>query len=606
MDALLQRQLSAALAAGLAAAALACALRGRSAGGSDQEEAAPKPSDLTRGYATEPAVVAVSSTPQSSPQKLAAVQPGPETASPAASESQSAPTPLRTISDKPAETASEVADEETAAAAETATPTSPGATDADTATAAAAENETRPLLKARPELIISPTVETAAEGALSSETRVPDSVRTVDLFEEAESQPYQHGTPAPVKCPASEPQPDTLDSVVLPPYKSSTVGIYQPNSMNPSLNVSVSSMNDSSFTAAAKQSFLDGILSDSDDEEEREQSSPQPASTTSSASIDRGGFSPWEAKTKGGNHSEVTDNEDDQDAAAPSPGPTETSFEWPPSNGWGTPDAPTADTAAPAEGGRPHMGGGFPKPLGDTSGTTNVKQLLYERGVAIDTAVEASAAGKFRNVAEVLASSTTQVDFEHVLSAVQEQQRIKAAELQRRQQRLQTRQSKKAMQQNNPEQAADRFQQQLASMLSEARSNAKRNAEATATAFRDLPEFPEEESDDEEYRPTAADLAADAADAATNALEGTVPELPAVKCNSTARSTENKPGKRPNKKKARKRGKAKAKAAAAADDATGDDGKENRVTLTTSKGKSVVIGNRAKQQGRRIRAHNYR
>jgi hypothetical protein len=60
-------------------------------------------------------------------------------------------------------------------------------------------------------------------------------------------------------------QPDTLGDFVLPPYKA-PVGIEQRNSVTPSLDTSVSPMNDGLSTAGAKQSFLDGIISGSDDE----------------------------------------------------------------------------------------------------------------------------------------------------------------------------------------------------------------------------------------------------------------------------------------------------------------------------------------------------
>ena len=109
------------------------------------------------------------------------------------------------------------------------------------------------LVDTRPALVVSPTAEAKADaeaaaeataGVLSSGAMIPDSVRTVDLFDEVESeQAYQHGTPAPIERPAeAQCQPDTLGDLVLPPYKE-TAGIYQPNSVNPSLDPSVRSMN---------------------------------------------------------------------------------------------------------------------------------------------------------------------------------------------------------------------------------------------------------------------------------------------------------------------------------------------------------------------------
>lgn len=560
MDAVLQRQLGAALAASVCVGLAVCALRGRSEsasaddGGKREESAVRKTADGPRGHAAEPTAVG-----KPSPIEPADVCPGVGTFP---------PTPA------PAD-----ADSSQTEAAHAAIPPSPAHSIADAGETKTAEADHSPLVNTRPALIVSPTAEAEADAeaaaeataaVLSGGAMIPDSVRTVDLFDdEVESQQaYQHGTPAPIEHAAEAPsQPDTLGDLVLPPYKQA-MGIYQPNSVVPSLDTSVSSMNDSSFTAGAKQSFLDGIISGSDDEDE------QPS------------LQPPESQT------EVADKEDTQDTVAPSPGAADASFEWPPSNGWGTPDPPSAEKSA-----RPHVGGGTPKPLGDNSCTDNVKEILYQRGAAIDAAVEASAAGKFRNVAEVLASSTTQGDFQRVLAAVQEQQRAKALELKRRELTLQVMQHKKEARQKHQEQVPDQFQTHLASMLSAARNNAKRSAE-TGIAFRDLPEFPDEESDDDEYRPTAAELAAHSADAELNRLEGTVPEAPARSAPVIQTKPTSTTGKRANKKKARSQRPQKAAAAAPA------AGKENRVTLTTSTGKSVTTEKRATRQGRRVRARN--
>jgi hypothetical protein len=443
-------------------------------------------------------------------------------------------------------------------------------------------------------LVVSPTAEAeAAVDDLLSGAMVPDSVRTVDLFEDAETQQeYRHGTPAPaardeladLDGPPSAVAVDdlaTLDGLSLPPYQPSPAA--DPAAL---LNASSSTMNDSSFTAGAKMSFLDGIISGSDDEDEGANDEAQAGQTLA-------------------NQSEVADAEDAQDTAADnpaaSPSPADASFEWPPSNGWGTP--------APVEQSRPHLGGTTPKPLGAESeqSSTDVKQILQERGAAIDAAVEASAAGKFRNVAEVLASSTTNAEFRQVLAAVQEQQKLKESELRRRQQALQALQH----QQKARAQASGDFQNQLASMLGEARSKAAGRVAVAETAFRDLPEFGEEdESDDEEYRPSAQELAADAADAAANGLKGAVPEKPPRRAPvvgqlpaqpKPASSTAGNPGgRRPNKKKARK------KAKNATVIATAVSGKENAVTMTTSTGKSVKAGGkrRARKQPRAAKAQN--
>eukprot|EP01043_Picozoa_sp_COSAG02_P067512 COSAG02_NODE_10879_length_1839_cov_1.233333_1_plen_392_part_10 len=391
MDAVLQRQLGAALAASVCVGLAACALRGRSESastdGAGREESAEvqKTGDATRGDAAEPEAVGLASPPPPLSMETSAVCPSADTCP---------PTPDATAAD-PSQTEATLAE----------IPPSPAADAEETNTT---EADCSPLVETGPALVVSPTAEAEADaeaaaeataGVLPSGAMIPDSVRTVDLFDEVEpQQAYQHGTPAPIEREAQS-QPDTLGDLVLPPYKAS-VGIYQPNSVNPSLDTSVSSMNDSSFTAGAKQSFLDGIISGSDDEDE--QPSLQPPET----------------------QSDVADKEDARDTVAPSPGPADASFEWPPSNGWGTPDPPSAEKST-----RPHVGGGTPKPLGDNSSNQNVKEILYRRGAAIDAAVEASAAGKFRNVAEVLASSTTQADFKRVLAAVQEQQRSKASEL---------------------------------------------------------------------------------------------------------------------------------------------------------------------------------
>ena len=546
MSTVLQRQLGAAVVAGVCVGLAACALRGRNGSdGTGDEEPVPNPAEDTRANDAEPTAAKASI-----PAHTLSVQLGNKA----------------TDTEIPLSPAATSADEETDKDEETDEETS--------------ETSSCVPIITRPSLLLSPTAEAAAEaeadavaettaGVLPGGTMVLDSVRTVDLFEELESQEvYHHGTPAPLERSAeTQAQPDTLADLALPPYKLSTVGICHPNLVNPYLDVSVSSMNDSSFTAGAKQSFLDGIISGSDDEDEQP---PQ-------------------------NQSEVADKEDIQDSAARSPGIVDASFEWPPSNGWGTPDPPSAATGT-----RPRLGGGTPKPLGDHSCAANVKQLLYERGAAIDAAIEASAAGKFRNVAEVLASSTSEADFRHVLAAVQEQQRAKASDLKRRQQTLKAMQQKNTSQQENQERAADQFQQQLASMLSEARNNAKCPA-VTETAFRDLPDFPDEESDDDEYHPTAADLAADAADAATNGLEGTVPESPVRRAPVVQTKPSWQAGKRPNKKKARKKMQADAAPAAPANSGAG---KENKVTLTTATGKSVTTGKRATRQGQRLRARN--
>jgi hypothetical protein len=566
MNTVLQRQLGAALAAGVCVGLAACALRGRNGSArAGDEKALPKLPDeytsaalVTRANMAEPTAA------------KAAI----EDAKKEATDTEIPMSPANMAEPTAAKAPIEDAENE---ATDTEIPMSPAVTCADEDTQPSESSSDVPIIT-RPALLLSPTAEAAAEAEAVAETTagvmpggamIPDSVRTVDLFEEVESrQVYQHGTPAPLERSAeTQAQPDTLADLTLPPYKLSTVGIYQPNSVNPYLDVSVSSMNDSSFTAGAKQSFLDGIISGSEEEDEQP---PQ-------------------------NQSEVADKEDIPVSAARSPGVVDASFQWPPSNGWGTPDPPSAATGA-----RPHLSGGTPKPLGDQSCATNVKQLLYERGAAIDAAIEASAAGKFRNVAEVLVSSTSEADFRHVLAAVQEQQRAKASELKQRQQTLQAMQQKNTSQRKNQEQAADQFQQQLASMLSEARNNAKWPV-VTETAFRDLPEFPEEESDDDEYHPTATDLAADAADAATNGLDGTVPELPVRRAPVVQTKPTWQGGKRPNKKRARKR--TQADAAPAAPTKCGA-GKENRVTLTTATGKSVTAGKRATWQGQRLRARN--
>ena len=386
---------------------------------------------------------------------------------------------------------------------------------------------------------------------------VPDSVRTVDLFDENE-QEYQHGTPAPqVQNTAAESPAATLSGLSLPAYVAAP-----PADLSALLNVSNSTLNDSSFTAGAKNSFLAGIYTDSEgeeEEEEEEEPAEEDAQDAPSAA--------WQADAEADDISLTNTSAAPVTVANPaySPALSDKSFDWPSSNGWGTPQAPSPQV-------RPHAGGGTPKPLGASTSEPSVKQILRERGAAIDAAVEASVSpGKFLTVQDVLAGASSSSDFKKVLAAVQEQQKRQEADLDRRRKVIAGVQAARMKERANA--TTGDFQSQLSSLLGEARSTAaKKNAAPSKSiagvAFRDM-EFSDEEDDGGEYRPSPQELLAARRDAAEDAgkLAGAVAEPPPRRAPAVT--------KRPNKKKARGK-QAKQQQAACT--------KENRMTVTTAGG----------------------
>ena len=196
MNTVLQRQLGAALAAGVCVGLAACALRGRNGSARVGDE---KPLPKLPDEYTSAALVTRANMADPTAAKASI-----EDAEKDATDTEIPMSPANMAEPTAAKAPIEDAENE---ATDTEIPMSPAVTCAVEDTQPSESSSDVPIIT-RPALLLSPTAEAAAEAEAVAETTaggllcgamIPDSVRTVDLFEEVESrQVYQHRTPAPL------------------------------------------------------------------------------------------------------------------------------------------------------------------------------------------------------------------------------------------------------------------------------------------------------------------------------------------------------------------------------------------------------------------------